>query len=380
MTTDRQIALVDLGRCEVETLPISMDLEHRFLGGSGVATYLFCMHAPEMVDPGSADNICIVSAGYLSGTLSAPLGAAVLTSKAAATGLMARACVEGPFAGQMRRAGFDHLVLKGRAQKETCLLIRDGGIEFKQIPGLKDKGLSDLRAILRNAARESEAQLVCIRKNGDNLFFAGDACSALSGDVGGMAPDKSGVANVLAGKNIVALACSGSTALEVKDPEGIIAYEKKCLAPVDERLTRKGPDPDIPDSDNQGPNIQDPETMEGPAGSVDLAKIKQTLVQILGLPSGTKYGAGGRELNFQTAAHRIALNTGLALDEDELKQIAYRCITLERIYNIREGIASKQGQSAEDYRANGWTRKAVVKKTKVFDPLRIDDLWSRLKC
>ncbi|MCM2286808.1 MAG: hypothetical protein NDI81_18635 [Desulfobacula sp.] len=330
MTTDRRIALVDLGRCEAETFPVSMDLEQRFLGGSGVATYLFCKHAPKMVDPGSADNICIVSAGYLSGTLSAPLGATVLTSKSTATGFMARECVDGPFAAEMRQAGFDHLVLKGRAKHETCLLIRDGRIEFKEAHGLKDKNLSDQRAILRK--------------------------------------------DVLAAKNVLAMVCSGTVALEVKDPEGIIAYEKKFLESIDD-----SPAPNTPDQ-----NGQDSEIMEGPAGSVDLAQIKQTLMQILGvqclgLPSGTKTGAGNSELNFQTAADRILLNTGLVLDEDELKQIAYRCVAMERIYNLREGIATSQGQQADNYRTNGWTRKAVVQKTKVFDPLRIDDLWSRLK-
>jgi aldehyde:ferredoxin oxidoreductase len=345
-----------------------MDLEQRFLGGSGVATYLFCKHAPKMVDPGSADNICIVSAGYLSGTLSAPLGAAVLTSKTAAMGLMARACVDGPFAAQMRRAGFEHLVLKGRAENETCLLIRDSRIEFKEVPGLKDKSLSDQRAILCKEALGNEVKLVCLQKNRDGLFFAADAC------LSDMEPDKSGVAQVLEAKNVVALACSGTVALEVKDPEGIIAYEKKFLESIDEPLT-----PNTPDQ-----NGQNSETMEGPAGSVDLAQIKQTLVQILGvqclgLPSGTKRGTGGCELNFQTAAGRIALNNGLALDEDELKQIAYRCIAMERIYNVREGIATSQGQQADDYRKNGWTRETLLKKAKVFDPLRIDDLWSRFK-
>lgn len=379
MTTVRKIALVDLGRCEVETFPISMDLEQRFLGGSGVATYLFCRHAPRMVDPGCADNICIVSAGYLSGTLSAPLGAAVLTSKTAAAGLMARTCLYGPFAAEMRRAGFEHLVLKGRAENKICLLIRDGRIEFKDAPGLNDNGLSEQRAILRKEFPASEAQLVCIQKNGEDLFFAADACLALSRDVKDMEPDNTGVAKVLAAKNVVALACSGTLALEVKDPEGIIAYEKKFFERFDEPLTRNGPDTDI-----QGSDLKDPDIMEGPAGSVDLAELKQTLVQILGvqcpgLPSGTKNGASGQELNFQTAADRIFLNTGLVLNEDELKKIAYRCITMERIYNLREGIASKQGQPAGDYRENGWTRKAVVKKAKVFDPLRIDDLWSRLK-
>jgi aldehyde:ferredoxin oxidoreductase len=322
-----------------------------------------------MIDPGSVDNICIVSAGYLSGTLSAPLGAVVLTSKSTATGLLARVCVDGPFAAQMRQAGFEHLVLKGRAENETCLLIRDGRIEFKEVHGLMDKSLSDKRAILRKEALGNEAQLVCLQKNGGDLFFAADACLAQD-----MKPDKSGVAQVLEAKNVVAMACTGTVALEVKDPEGIIAYEKKFLESIDEP-----PAPNTPDQDGQ-----DSEIMEGPAGSVDLVQIKQTLMQILGvqclgLPSGTKSGAGGKELNFQTAADRILLNTGLALDEDELKQIAYRCIAMERIYNIREGIATSQGQQADDYRENGWTRQAVVKKTKVFDPLRIDDLWSRLR-
>jgi aldehyde:ferredoxin oxidoreductase len=325
MTTDRRIALVDLGRCEAETFPVSMDLEQRFLGGSGVATYLFCKHAPKMADPGSADNICIVSAGYLSGTLSAPLGAAVLTSKSTATGLMARVCVDGPFAAKMREAGFDHLVLKGRAKNETCLMIRDSRIEFKAVHDLNDKNLSDPCAVLRK--------------------------------------------DVLAAKNVVAISCSGTVALEVKDPEGIIAHEKKFLESIDEQPAQ---------------NDKDSQIMEGPAGPVDLTQIKQTLVQILGvqclgLPSGTKRGAGAQELNFQTSAEKILLNTGLALDEDELKEIAYRCVAMERIYNIREGIATSQGQQADDYRKNGWTRKALVKKAHVFDPLRIDDLWDRLK-
>src|SRR3989339_853416 len=229
MTTDRRIALVDLGRCEVETFPVSMDLEQRFLGGSGIATYLFCKHAPKMVDPGSADNICIVSAGYLSGTLSAPLGPAVLTSKSTVTGVMARVCVDGPFAAEMRQAGFDHLVLKGRAKNKICLLIRDGRVEFKEVHGLKDKSLSDQRAILRE--------------------------------------------DVLAAKNVLAMACSGTVALEVKDPEGIIAYENKFLETIDEP-----PAPTTPDQDGQ-----DSEIMEGPAGSVDPAQIKQTLMQILGV-------------------------------------------------------------------------------------------------
>lgn len=362
MTTDQKIALVDLERCHTEIFPVSADLEKRFLGGRGIGTYLFCQHATEMCDPGSAENICVVSAGYLSGTLSAPHGTVVLTSKSKSTGLMARTSLISPFAAEMRQAGFEHLVLKGRAKSQIFLLIRDGRIELKAASGLEGKNNFEQRTILCDAGASSETRCLGIQKKGADSVFISDACLPPNMKPR-MVSDPTGVGAVLASKNIVAFACRGTLGLEVKDPEGIINYEKK-------QQERDVNTPSVESGRGGG-------TIDGPVGSVDVLEMKQTIACCLGLPFETQ--TGETDLNFQTAAARVVLNTGLAVDEDELKDIAYRCIAVERLYNLREGIAEKGGELSEDYQKNGWTRKALVEKDKVFYRLWIGDLWDQLK-
>ena len=67
--------------------------------------------------------------------------------------------------------------------------------------------------------------------------------------------------------------------------------------------------------------------------------------------------------------------TGMDMTPADLEAVGYRCIALERLFNLRAGMAGGKGDRAEDYRRNGWNRTAVMKKAKVFDRLDIGDLW-----
>ena len=148
MALRREIALIDLDRRHIDTLPISVDIRNRFLGGAGIATYLLCKHAPKKRLPESAESVCVISAGLLGGTLCAPQGYTILTANFGSTDLMARACLKGPFAAEMRQAGFDHLVFKGRAKRKTYLFIHDGRIEFVVAPDFAGKPPIERRQIL----------------------------------------------------------------------------------------------------------------------------------------------------------------------------------------------------------------------------------------
>ena len=358
MALCRKIALIDLDRRHIDTFPIAVDDRDRFLGGGGLATYLLCRYSPKKHPPLSAESVCVVSAGLLGGTLSAPQGYTILTAKSEATGLMTRACLKGPFATEMRQAGFDHLVFNGRAKRRTYLFIHNGQIELTEAPNFAEKRPLERRTILRDATAGRETRLLYIKKEGEERFLLAD--DSFSPDV---EPESSGVGAVLADKNIEAVACRGTLDIEVKDPEAIIAYEKNYHS--------NNLDEDTPCIDPGGA------TISGPAGKVELLEIGKTVEQCLGLPFKTNGGTAASD--FGSVSDRIRLNTGMALNEKDLTHIAYRCITLERLYNIREGISEKQGPTAEHYRNHGWTRKAVVKKKKVFDALRIGDLWAQLK-
>ena len=358
MALGRKIALIDLDRRHIDTFPISVADRDRFLGGSGLATYLLCRYAPEKHHRLCAESVFVISAGLLGGTLSAPQGYTILTTKSGTTGLMARACLKGPFGTEMRQAGFDHLVFKGRAKRRTYLFIHDGHIELAEAPNFTEKRPIERRTILREATAGRETRMLYITKKLEDQFFLAD--DALSPD---FESESNGVGAAFADKNIEAVACRGTLDIEVKDPEAIIAFEKN--------YHNRNLDIETP--------WRDPEesTIGGPAGKVKLTEIERTVEQCLGLSFETNAGTAASDFGILSA--RIRLNTGMALDENDLTHIAYRCITLERLYNFREGIAEKQGRTADNYRKYGWTRKAVVKKKKVFDALRIGDLWAQLK-
>jgi len=358
MALSRKIALIDLDTRHIETFPISVDDRDRFLGGGGLATYLLCRYAPKKVQPHSAESVCVISAGLLGGTLSAPRGYTILTTKSGSTGLMTRSCLKGAFAAEMRQAGFDHLVFKGRAERPTCLFIHDGQMELAAAPDFAEKPPIERRKILRDAGAGRETRLLYIKKEREDEFFLAD--DSFPPD---FESDSSSVGAALAGKNIEAVACRGTLDIEVKDPEAVIGYEKNYRTRC---------------SDKKRP-WRDPEgsAISGPAGKVELMEIEKTVQQCLGLPFEINGDTDASDFGVMSA--RIRLNTGKDLNENDLINIAYRCITLERLYNIREGIAEREGRTAENYRKYGWTRKAVMKKRKVFDALRIGDLWARLK-
>jgi len=358
MALNRKIAIIDLDRNIIDVFPVSVDCRTKFLGGRGLGAYLLCRHSSKACKPPGAENVCVISAGLLGGTLSAPFGYAVVTAGSPLTGLMTWECLEGPFSSEMRQAGFDHLIFKGRAKGPVYFFIHDGEIEIRDAHNVSRKSPIESRNMFRDATAGKETRLLCVHKAGDEQSRIADGSSTLDFEV-----DRSGIGTVLAAKNIKAIACHGTLNIEVKDPEGIIDYERNI------RTHAVSGEP--PSSGSDGGIVG------GDAGKVTLQEIKETIAQCLGIPYGN--GTEGNKPVFSTVPAQVRYNTGLDLNKGDLRDIAYRCITLERLYNLREGIAGKGGPMAANYRKNGWTRTAVVRKGKVFDRLGIGDLWSRLK-
>jgi aldehyde:ferredoxin oxidoreductase len=358
MALARKIAIIDLGRRTIDTFPVSADCRSRFLGGGGLAAYLFCRYSPTDHPLHGAEDVCVVSAGLLAGTLSAPLGYAIVTAKSASTGLMARACLPGPFSSEMRQAGFDHLVLKGRSTDPAYLFIHDGNIELREAADIPDKDPIQSKTMLREATAGRETRMLCIHNAGSERFYLTDGSSDVDFEA-----DGDSIGTVLATKNIKALACRGTMDIEVKDPEAVIAFERNGLTHT---VSAESASSDV-----------EATPISGPAGQIGSREIAETITRCLGLPFGTNNGV--ETAAFETASARIRLNTGMELNPGDLKNIAYRCIALERLYNIRAGIAGTGSPAAAEYQKNGWTRKAVMKKGRVFERLEIGDLWEQLK-
>jgi aldehyde:ferredoxin oxidoreductase len=356
MALGGKIAIIDLGLETVHPAPVPRDWRQKYIGGWGIATYMLCRDLPPGIEAASADNMVAISAGLLGGTLSVPKGTVVISAKSPGSGLLGQTALSGSFALEMRQAGWDHLILKGRAKRPAIIEIRDGQIDIRR------------RAPENLDSRINKLSVVVDAQKGARLIDPSD--------VGADGSDPAGMASILAAKNLQTITCSGGRDIKIKDPQGIIRFERNALSGNRRSPQVAGGDATI--------------FYKGVAGPVRRDQLGAAIARCLGYSQEEVSSNGG--FRPDDAARRIHLNTGLELDRDALLDAAYRCITLERLFNIREGALTLTGardastppadvrrRVAAQYREQGWTKAAVMKKGKVFEPLGIEALWPKFR-
>jgi aldehyde:ferredoxin oxidoreductase len=120
---------VDLATGETRKEPLDPDLVERFVGGFGFTNKLAYDLIPRGVDPLSPENVVVIGSGALSGTLS-PGSAKVM----ATTKLPINNAIGTPFGGGfsdvLKCAGYDYVVITGRAGRPTYLHIQDGDVRL----------------------------------------------------------------------------------------------------------------------------------------------------------------------------------------------------------------------------------------------------------
>jgi aldehyde:ferredoxin oxidoreductase len=136
MALNRKIAYINLSNGEVETAPIPLEMRRLYLGGRGMDMYLLYNHTKQGIDPLGPDNVLLVSAGVLVGTLASASARTHVAAKSPLTGFVGSSNMGGFFAPELRWAGFDHLVIKGKAKKPVYLWINDGEIEIRDASNL----------------------------------------------------------------------------------------------------------------------------------------------------------------------------------------------------------------------------------------------------
>ncbi len=226
MALNRKIALIDLGKGEIEIFPVSRERRRRFIGGRGVGARLLYKHTPRGCDSLGPANAMVISAGLLAGSLTSPHSPACIMAGSPLTGLMGRALSGGAFAAEMRWAGFDHLVLKGRAPHPVYLSICDGEIEIRNAEKIRGMGVFDSRKMILNELGDDDVKILAAGPAGENLVRFANVVSDRRHAAG-----RTGMGAVLGSKNVKALACRGTMDLEIKNPGRALKHGMGALPP-----------------------------------------------------------------------------------------------------------------------------------------------------
>ena len=227
MALNRKIAYIDLDREHVKLEPIPLEWRRKFIGGRGLDAYLLYRHTPTGCDPFGPDNVLIVSAGLLVGTLASSGSRTHIAAKSPLTNLLGSASMGGFFAPEMRWAGIDHFVIRGKANRPVYIYAHDGEIEIRDAQHLWGCGVYETQARICKELRDQETQILCIGQAGENrVRFA----SVMSGRKD--AASRTGMGAVLGSKNLKAIACRGTIEIEINRPEEALEYNQQAIDQV----------------------------------------------------------------------------------------------------------------------------------------------------
>ena len=210
MALNRKIAYINLTTGEIETKPIPIKLREMFLGGRGLDMYLMYNHIKPGIDPLGADNVGFVSAGLLVGTLAAASGRTHIGGKSPLTGYVGSTNMGGFFSPEMRWAGFDHLVIKGKAEKPVYLWIHNGEIEIRDASHLWGKTLREVEEIIREELGDGDIKVMGIGPAGEKLVRFANIMTGIK-NAGG----RTGMGCLFGSKNLKAIAARGTMDIKI---------------------------------------------------------------------------------------------------------------------------------------------------------------------
>ncbi|MEM2210342.1 MAG: aldehyde ferredoxin oxidoreductase family protein [Nitrososphaerales archaeon] len=222
-----KVARIDLSKSSVieERMPDS--ILKMYIGGSGLgAKILYDETGPE-TDPFSPDNRLIFMTGPLTGTKVPLSGRHEVISKSPLTGIYGEADVGGYWGTELKKAGYDGLVIIGKAEKPTYLWICDGSIVFRKAEHVWGMDTYDSDEVLKKET-DSKAVIACIGPAGERLARI---AAIMHDGKDGRAAGRCGLGAVMGSKNLKAIVVRGSGEVSIADEEGLIKSIKE-LSPM----------------------------------------------------------------------------------------------------------------------------------------------------
>lgn len=221
MALDRKIAYIDLTDGEYKTAPIPIEMRKLYLGGRGLDMYLLYNHLEAGVDPLGPKNVLTVSAGLLTGTLASASARTHIGAKSPLTGFVGSSNMGGFFSPELRWAGFDHLVIKGKADGPVYLWIHDNEIEIRDASHIWGEDVVETQEIIRDELGDPEIKVLCIGIAGENLVRFANVMTGVKNAAG-----RTGMGAVMGSKNLKAIAVRGTQDLEIRFPEKAMEYNQ----------------------------------------------------------------------------------------------------------------------------------------------------------
>jgi len=209
-----RLLLIDLSRGKIKKERLSKELCTLYIGGRGLDAKILHDELPPETDPLSPDNILCFSTGPVTGLLGITTGRLDVSTKSPLTGIYGNSNVGSHWGPELKYAGYDGIIIKGKAPKPVYLHIEDDNVELRDATHLWGKGVLDSTSILQQDHKGYDLRVAAIGPAAENGVLYGNIIFDYWDAAG-----RTGTGTVMASKNLKAIAVTGSGSLEVADPK-----------------------------------------------------------------------------------------------------------------------------------------------------------------
>ncbi len=240
-----QILRVDLTRGSVTTEPLRLDWAEEYIGGRGLAARYLYEEMDPSVDALGPDNKLIMATGPLTGTNASCGSRYMVVTKGALTGAITTSNSGGHWGPELKFAGYDMVIVEGRAKRPCYLLVDDDRVEIRDAANVWGKVVSETEDAIRDETGIPALRVAGIGPAGENLVRF--ACIINDKH---RAAGRSGVGAVMGSKNLKAIAVRGTRGVQVARPRDYMSaiwsyHEHLAESPGRQGLTELGTAPTV---------------------------------------------------------------------------------------------------------------------------------------
>ena len=210
--TTGRIARVDLTRRSHRVEEPEEAFYRTYFGGSALACYYLLKECAAGVDPLGPDNLLVFAASPLVGSGIPGANRYTVAAISPLTGFYGEGEAGGWWSPELKRAGFDAVLVEGRAEKPVYLWIHDGQIEIRDAGALWGQGTGETQRRIEKEVADAKVRVAAIGPAGENLVRFACVVHAMKHTNG-----RGGMGAVMGSKNLKAIAVRGRQPVAFKD-------------------------------------------------------------------------------------------------------------------------------------------------------------------
>jgi aldehyde:ferredoxin oxidoreductase len=227
-----KLLFMDLDQKKTRTKVLQDEFCSKYIGGNGFGIKLLLDRTKPKIDPLGPDNVLIFAVGPFAGTMVPTSGKYIVQGKSPLTSFMGESISSGMWGQNLKRAGYDAVLITGRSLSPCYAFIDDENVHFREANDLWGKDAILTSQLVQEQIGDENVSVASIGPGGENLVrFANIA------NDGYRQAGRTGMGAVMGSKNLKAVAVRGTRKIEVNDLDRLMEACGRLYRQCQERDT-----------------------------------------------------------------------------------------------------------------------------------------------